>query len=274
MAVIDIREATINLWGGTSPAKTLLTNLALTAIPKHLCSKKISITLVGPTTTEPDPVLLSVAVTDYDIVVTLASDAYVDATPGPEVFAAITTDLDAIVTLLNNDADAKLLVLAVCETGGSALATTVTKSYLIGQEKLSVKIGEGNLTYNEQSKVKFILDRGNLDTVKTENDEPVDVSFGFTWEFLTASSGGTETVEDVLKQRGEASDWVSSADDVCQPYCVDVELLNVPACVGIDNEQVLFEEFYYESLAHDLKAGTVESKGRCNRASVTITRGA
>ena len=201
--------------------------------------------------------------TGFDIVVTLgwATDA-------------VTTDLDAIVTLLNADADAKLLVLASCATGGDVLAAAVVKTYLTGQNNLEVKVGEGNLTYSEQSKVKFILDRGSLDSVKTENDEPVDLSFDFTWEFLQASTGGAETIEDVLKKTGEGAGWVSSADDPCQAYCIDVELMNEPGCAGIESEQILFEEFYYENLSHDLKAGTVACKGRCNRSVVTITRGA
>ncbi len=70
----------------------------------------------------------------------------------------------------------------------------------------------------------------------------------------------------------EASTWVSTSDDQCQPYSVDIELVNTPACAGTENEIITLEEFYYESLDHDLKGGSVATKGRCNRKEASVIR--
>jgi len=258
MAVIDIREATIKLWDGTLPTKTVLTDVVINAASKHMGSQQISVTIVAPTG---GTVTLGATVSGYDITITLGYAT-----------GAITTTRAQLVTFINATAVTKALISATGTT--ATLCAGVAKFYLTGQQSLTCKIGEGNLTYSEQRKVKFVLDRGEMDTVKLENDEPVDLSFDFTWEFLIASSGGVETIEEVLKKQGEGASWLSTADDPCQPYCVDVELLNVPGCAGIDNEQIMFEEFYKESLAHDLKAGTVACKGRCNRVNATIRRDA
>jgi hypothetical protein len=257
MAVIDIREATIRLWDGTLPTRTVLTDIIISATSKHMGTQQISVTIVDPGTTH----TLSAVITDYDIVITLGYET-----------GTITTTRAQLVAFINATTTVKALITA---SGTSVtVCAALAKFYLTGQKSLSCKIGEGNLTHNEQRKVKFILDRGRMDTVKLENAEPLDLSFDFTWEFLIASSGGLETIEEVLKNKGAASDWVSTADDPCRPYCIDVELLNVPGCAGTDNEQLMFEEFYKESLAHDLKAGTIACKGRCNRIHATVRRNA
>jgi len=143
------------------------------------------------------------------------------------------------------------------------------------QQSLEVKIGEGTLTYDERKNIEYVRDRGLLDTVKEGDEEPIDVRFDFTWEFLQAVSttaAGTPTVEDALKQRGEASGWVSSSSDPCEPYAVDIEVDYVPPCGGELDEIITLPDFRYTSLAHDLSAGTVAVTGQCNATDALIVR--
>ena len=143
-----------------------------------------------------------------------------------------------------------------------------------GAEELTVKIGEGNLTYSEARNIEYTLDRGTLDEVREGDEVPIDVSLDFVWEYLKGSTGsGTPTVEDVLKNTGEASDWVSTDADTCRPYAVDIEITYQPspATCG-DMEIILLSDFRYESLDHDLRAGTVATTGKCNVTKATITR--
>lgn len=143
-----------------------------------------------------------------------------------------------------------------------------------GSNILAVKVADGTVTYNEQKQREFLLDRGVIDTVRDGDEIPMDVQFQFAWEFLTAvASSGTPTIEDALKKRGEASGWTSSNPDACQPYSVDLKAVNIPDCATEEPEVYTFPMFYYESLGHDFKAGTVQSSGRCNATEPTVQRG-
>ncbi|KKK66499.1 hypothetical protein LCGC14_2963500 [marine sediment metagenome] len=88
---------------------------------------------------------------------------------------------------------------------------------------------------------------------------------------LAPNGSSTPTLEDILKKINEASAWLTTADDTCQPYCVDIELWNAPNCGVIEDELLIFEEFYYETVNHDLSEGTLNVSGRCNR-QVAIAR--
>lgn len=157
--------------------------------------------------------------------------------------------------------------------------------YQFGQS-LEVTIGEGNLTYEESRPVEFTLNRGVIDTVKLADEEPMAVSLEFTWEFIrhlgaptafsasattTATTGAT--VEDALKQQGPCVGWRSVSPDPCEPYCVNIRISNDPGCgsTGL-NEEILLPMFFYESLSHDLSAGTVSVSGRCKAKAASIAR--
>lgn len=129
-----------------------------------------------------------------------------------------------------------------------------------------VKVGEGNLTYDEKRNIIYVKDRGFLDTTKIGDDEPIDVSLDFTWEFLSSVTGTPPpTVEEALKQTGNASAWVSTSSDPCEPYSIDIVMLNIPPCVGgTDAENLTLPEFRWTSLDHDMRAGRVSIKGTCN----------
>lgn len=138
--------------------------------------------------------------------------------------------------------------------------------------ELEVKIGDGNLTYSEKKNMEYVLDRGRLSTVKEGDQVPLEVSMDFMWEFITAVSGGIATVEDALKKVGGASNWVTSSSDPCEPYSVDIEVEHLPPCTGVQNETLLFQDFRYESLDHDLRAATIAMAGKCNVTKATATR--
>jgi len=138
--------------------------------------------------------------------------------------------------------------------------------------ELEIKIGDGVLEYTERRTIEYELDRGVLDEVSEGDEVPVDVSIDFIWEFLRASVGDPPTVEDALKQRGEASSWVSSDADTCRPYAVDIEITVDPPCGAIQNEVILLSDFRYEELGHNIREAQVSVRGRCNVKEATVTR--
>lgn len=155
-------------------------------------------------------------------------------------------------------------VLASALSGGEAIT--------FGPQELEIKLGEGNFTYDENREIEFLRDRGVLDTYKEGDEQPMDVSFDFTWEYL-ASVGSIPTIEEALKGEGAASDWVSSnTADPCAPYCVDVEIVNAPDCGTVLDEVVTLPQFLYTTLSHDSDASSVAVTGQCNAKKATILR--
>lgn len=138
--------------------------------------------------------------------------------------------------------------------------------------QIDVVVGDGNCTYDEKRGFKYVLNRGRLDTVRQDADMPVDVTIDATWEFLRGDTDDPPTIEDVLKQRGNASTWVSSSDDPCEPYAVDVEIEYDPPCPGIKRELIEINDFRYESFSHDLLKGTLAVKGKANVTDAIVTR--
>lgn len=144
-----------------------------------------------------------------------------------------------------------------------------------GSNELTIKLGEGTLTYSEKVDRQYFKDRGILDSVRNGDEQPMEVSLDSVWEFITsngATTTPTPTLEDVLKRRGAASAWVSVSDDVCQPYAVDIAIIYDPECAGTYGEDVVLPEFRYESIDHDIKAGTIKLTGKCNATEAVPTR--
>ena len=140
--------------------------------------------------------------------------------------------------------------------------------------EVEVKIGEGNLTYTENLELEYELDRGQLDTVKLGDDQPLDVTIDFVYEFVSTGTGEAITPSDALKGIRGAAEFTSSSADACEPYAVDLEVLHDPGtCAGlIETELTLFPDFRYDTLEFDLDEATISSTGRCNATQPTITR--
>lgn len=141
-----------------------------------------------------------------------------------------------------------------------------------GSNQLDIKIGTGNITYDEHRPMEYIKNRGKLDSVRLADEEPVDVRMDIQWEYITGA--GDTTPEDALKQRGGASTWVTTGADPCEPYAVDIILLNNVLCTGANNDETItLAEFRYESISHDPKAGTMSVTGKCNVREAVAVRG-
>lgn len=139
-------------------------------------------------------------------------------------------------------------------------------------QQLSVKVGEGNLTYTENKEYEYLLDRGTLDTVREGDEQPVEVNLDFVYEFVTTGTGETVTPIDALKQKNGAAEWVSASSDLCEPYAVDIKIDHEPDCGATEKEITLFSDFRYDSLEFDLSEATISVTGRANITEPTVTR--
>lgn len=138
--------------------------------------------------------------------------------------------------------------------------------------EVEVKIGDGNLTYTENKEYEYELDRGVLDTVREGDEQPMDVTIDFVYEFVTTGTGEAITPVDALKGQGGAAEFISASADPCEPFCVDIEVEHEPDCGATEKEITLFPDFRHDSLEFDLSEATISATGRCNATEPTITR--
>lgn len=191
--------------------------------------------------------------------------------PGLQVTFAGDTNLYYIASTVETSGTTTTVVLDV----PLVLAVTDNQVITFGPHSLQFKVGDGTLTYSESVNREYKLDRGLLDEVRNGDQAPMDLSTTFAWTHITSHSSETiPSIEDVLKNIGLASTWVSTGKG-CEPFSVDLLIQNSPkACVGEVHpiEIIRFPQFRYEKLDHDAKAGTIACSGKCNALTPTVTR--
>jgi hypothetical protein len=140
---------------------------------------------------------------------------------------------------------------------------------------LTLFLGDGTLEYTEHRNVEYKLNQGRLKYSRLGDEQPMDVSLDFVWEFLTAASADLiPTPEDAIKRRGKASTWVTSGSDPCEPYAVNVTVDYMSPCPGTDKETIVLKEFRYEELQHSFKNAQISVKGKCKVREASPARSA
>jgi hypothetical protein len=152
------------------------------------------------------------------------------------------------------------------------LPTTGAAITVLGRT-VEIKVGNGNLTYTISQEVLYDLDRGDLDTVREGDEQPMSISLDLVWEEVRSVAGDTTpTPEEVLRQYGSAADWLSSASDLCEPYAIDIEVEVLKPCGGVQLEIYTFPDFRWESIDHNVSDAMLSTSGRCNATAPTIVR--
>lgn len=141
-------------------------------------------------------------------------------------------------------------------------------------QRIEIKIGEGDMSWTESRELIYDLDRDQLDTVRLGQEQPVSVDLAFTFEYVTTQSGQPITPVDAIKRLGEASEWVSSSSDLCEPYSVDLYVIHDVPC-GTDHDQsFLFADFRWEELDYSMQDASITVSGQCNITDVVTVRAA
>ena len=142
--------------------------------------------------------------------------------------------------------------------------------------RLEIKMGDGNVEFDEARELEYFLDRGRLDTVREADETPMEVSFSATWEFIKSLAGATTpTFKEAVKGTGPASNWYSSADDPCEPYAVDIVIVQAPdaecsSTLGV--ETITLEDFRHTNFGHSAEDGEISVEGSCNRTEALVER--
>jgi hypothetical protein len=195
-----------------------------------------------------------------------------DRAPVGGRFTIATETGTPIHTITARVLDENNVSLAVTFT--TAIASAVSDSDVITflPQRITVSIGEGDLTWNESREMLYDLDRDQLDTVRLGAETPLEIDLAFTFEYVTTESGQAITPVDAIKQTGEASEWVSSATDQCEPYAVDIYVVHCVPCGTDQDQDFLFQDFRWESLDYSIQDASIAVSGRCNVTDATTTR--
>jgi hypothetical protein len=137
---------------------------------------------------------------------------------------------------------------------------------------VTVKIGEGNVTWTEKKPRQYTKNRGRLDGVRNGDEEPVELKIDCRWDFYKSDGSEDVTPVEAIKQQGAASSWTTTGSDDCEPYAVDIHIEYNISCGATADELYVFPEFRYEQIEFDLRAGTFSVSGMCNVTEPTVTR--
>jgi len=139
-------------------------------------------------------------------------------------------------------------------------------------QQIEIKVGDGNITYTENRTYEYMLDRGDLDTVREGDQVPLDVRLECTYEHITTGTSETISPVDALKGIGGAVEWVTSSTDQCEPYAIDIEIEHDPPCGVVQTEITLFPDFRADSKEVNLKDATISLTGKCNVIEPDVDR--
>ena len=138
--------------------------------------------------------------------------------------------------------------------------------------KMEVKVGEGNIEHTKNKDPQVDTDRGVLDGARTGNQQPMNVSFAFVYDWLRSSTTDDPTADEVLEREGEAADWSNAAADECEPYQVTLKVIDAPDCGSAQAEIILYRYFLPQSINASVEAASVSVSGICVATKPTVRR--
>jgi len=132
--------------------------------------------------------------------------------------------------------------------------------------RITLELGEeGNVEWTIPNPLEYRKNRGRLGAVRAGDEEPMPVTVG--GDFENGFSNGSEPVTpyEALRRKGAASSWISTAEDACEPYAVDLILECEPECDdGTLAERITFPDFRVDENGFNMKDGTITIPGKCN----------
>lgn len=136
---------------------------------------------------------------------------------------------------------------------------------------LTIKLDDGNLTYERKREVQVKRDRGQLDYFKEGDKQPVSLSIECRFAAIRSSSGDAITPIEFLEKEGAASAYVSTAN-LCEIDCIDIIVQLRYACGSMQDEVITFSDFAFETYGGNFKDGTLSVQGICNIEKPTSIR--
>jgi len=137
---------------------------------------------------------------------------------------------------------------------------------------------EGSVSWTRSTPRLYERDRGNLDTVIDDEEEPLTVDVSGRWSYIKGTGSEDVSIYDALHGEGDAEEWTSVDSTVCSPYAVDLVFTYEPDCVpdgaGEYGEKITFPHFRIEEWTGDISQGssTISFNGSCNVVKPELER--
>jgi hypothetical protein len=124
--------------------------------------------------------------------------------------------------------------------------------------------GTGNWTEAKDPQIKF--SRELIDGVTAGPEVPLQFNTTMVLDWFRASSGGALTPYEAINKLGEAVDWLTSAGvrtggSFCEPFCVDVVMVDSPPCGSEQAEVTIIRSFYDTALSPSLEDSQIDLSG-------------
>jgi len=139
------------------------------------------------------------------------------------------------------------------------------------KHSVEVKLGDGDVSWTEHRDMEYMLDRGNLDTVREADQAPVDLTIDAVYEYYSqVSTAGSFSVNE-LAMGSAVGLTTSDTADTCAPYACTVTIEYEPICAGATKETIVFTKCRFETADFSIKDATINLQGRCNILRPTAT---
>lgn len=191
---------------------------------------------------------------------------------------------DTAVTVSATPTDLDNFATETLHVGGKTWSLTFTPAVAAGEtisdgavitylpQRILMKVGDNDFEWNEPNEPIFDLDRDVLDGVRSGPEVPMELNYASVLNFLVASSGQPVTPYEALHRTGGAADWHTTSIDPCEPYCIDVFILDIPPCGSELAEVMYFRRFYPTNKRGSIRDAVLEIVGKCNATKPEVTR--
>lgn len=160
------------------------------------------------------------------------------------------------------------------------IATSVDQAMTFLPVKLEFEVGEGEVTWTKTRNLDLRLNRGKIagGTFKEGDEVPVEMTLGFTLKFLSSIFGADiPTAKDAFERTGPAADWITTNDEKCGPYLVDIVIEPQIECFSGDPEEDIPEtlaarKFFYTSQSGTFTDSLVNVSGSCKATDLEFSR--
>lgn len=147
--------------------------------------------------------------------------------------------------------------------------------------RLEFEVETGDFEWTEGANPVIRKPRGVIAGLRQGEEQEMTVSTSFSFSWMRAETTAVEgavddkTPYEVLHRIGFAADWLpSSHGSPCEPYTVDLVIVDSPDCGSEQAEIFIFPQFAFTELAPTVGSGVVNLSGTCVATRPIIQRAA